>query len=111
MLDIFTTKTHDSDKGCQMILKIAIVKTVVLSATLSFRNRKTDILFVDSHPSQSFFVTSQTHNGKIDICFCGYPPLPVICLVTCVKNQPLPFELLAVFVKITHLQCKANVFV
>ena len=67
MLDVFTTKTYDSDKGCQMILKIAIVKTVVLSATLSFRNRKIDILFVDSHPSQSFFVTSQKHNGKNDI--------------------------------------------
>ena len=55
MLDIFTTKTYDSDKGCQMMLKIAIVKTAVLSATLPFRYRKIDILFADSHPSQSFF--------------------------------------------------------
>ena len=45
-MDILATKPYVSDKGCQMFLKLAIVKTVILGATLFKTQRNIDICFL-----------------------------------------------------------------
>jgi len=54
IVDILATKPYVSDKGCQMFLKLAIVKTVMLGAALSKTHRKVDVFVMDMYPSHSY---------------------------------------------------------